>query len=517
MTESGQLLRKYAEQRDEQAFGQLVQRHVDLVYSTAWRQVGGDVHMAQDVTQAVFADLARKAMALPVDVVLGGWLYRHTCFTAAKALRTERRRQHREREAVAMNSLNDRGDDTWQQIAPALDEAMNRLNDRDRDAIVLRFFERQPLREVGAALGASEDAARMRVDRALEKLRAFLTRRGLTLSGAALATALAGHAVTAAPAGLAAGATSAALAAAAAGTGFTITFLKLMTMSKLKLGIIGAAVVAGLVTPLVIQYQSLNKLREENRILREQSQEFAQFQAEKERLSNQVAQTRLSNDQLRELMRLRGEVGQLRTQVSKSAAGRGPGFTNQNPAAAAEKPPEEDLTKPYSAVVTARMGDGQTLVTGGWSTAPGKRTLVLMTPAIQTTDGAAGQVIFRGVFLETSDEVLARLGMGHLKSDDRESVLQNVLNELDGESFKKTLLAADGVTVSSRPTVMTADGQQASFIVGDTATSFAIDVVPRLTTDRKALDLELTARITRGEPAPSGNGAAAIVPGPRPP
>src|SRR5262245_41529124 len=100
MTESGQLLRKYVGQRDEQAFDELVKRHVDLVYSTALRQVG-DAHTAQDVAQTVFTDLARKASALPRDVVLGGWLYRHTCFTAAKALRTERRRQIREQEAVA--------------------------------------------------------------------------------------------------------------------------------------------------------------------------------------------------------------------------------------------------------------------------------------------------------------------------------------------------------------------------------------------------------------------------------
>src|SRR5206468_6634136 len=106
MTDNGQLLRDYVERRDENAFGELVKRHIDLVYSTALRRLGGDAHVAQDITQMVFTDLARKAKAMPRDVVLGGWLYRHTRFTAAKALRAERRRQIREREAAAMNAFN---------------------------------------------------------------------------------------------------------------------------------------------------------------------------------------------------------------------------------------------------------------------------------------------------------------------------------------------------------------------------------------------------------------------------
>jgi len=163
MADSGQLLRDYQQRHDEGAFSELVNRHIDLVYSTALRRTGGDAHLAQDIAQTVFTDLARKARRLPRDVVLGGWLYRHTCFTAAKALRSDRRRQIREREAVAMNAQNEPTDAFWRQIAPVLDEAMNGLNEDDRNAIVLRFFEQQPLREVGAALRTSEDAARMRV------------------------------------------------------------------------------------------------------------------------------------------------------------------------------------------------------------------------------------------------------------------------------------------------------------------------------------------------------------------
>src|SRR4051794_4778168 len=235
-----QLLRRYADEGSDEAFRELVAQHLQLVYSTALRIVAGDTHLAQDVTQTVFTDVARKAATLARGVVLGGWLYRHTCFTASKAVRTERRHKHREKEAAAMSALNDNPgpDIAWQQIAPLLDDAMNRLGARDRDAIVLRYFERRDLRTLGLALGTSEDAAQKRVARAVEKLRALLVRRGAALSTTALAAGLAGVAAQAAPAGLAASISTTALAGAAAGTGVTLTLLKLMSLANLKLGIV---------------------------------------------------------------------------------------------------------------------------------------------------------------------------------------------------------------------------------------------------------------------------------------
>src|SRR6266542_1085545 len=228
MTDDAQLLRSYTEERAEQAFGELVARHIDLVYSAALRVVGGDRHLAQDVTQTVFADLARKARNLPREVVLAGWLYRHTCFTAANAVRTERRRQIREKTAMEMNALHDTTEPNWEQIAPVLDEAMNQLSAPDRDAIVLRFLKRQDFRAVGSALGVGEDAAQKRVGRAVEKLRNFLSRRGVTLTATTLATTLATEAVVAAPTGLAVSVTATSLAGAAVGTGIRATLLKLM-------------------------------------------------------------------------------------------------------------------------------------------------------------------------------------------------------------------------------------------------------------------------------------------------
>ncbi|MGA2138949.1 MAG: sigma-70 family RNA polymerase sigma factor [Verrucomicrobiia bacterium] len=285
MTDSQRLLADYVTNGSEQAFRELVTRYLDLVYSTAIRLVGGDAHRAEDVAQTVFVDLARKARTLPSDVMLGGWLHQDTCFVASKIMRGERRRQFRERQAVEMNALQDHSEANLAQVAPILDEAINQLGAEDRTAILLRFFEQRNLRSIGEALGSTEDAAQKRLTRALEELRVLLKHRGVALSAAALGTALASEAVSAAPVGLAVTVSSVALASAAAGTGTTFTFLKAMTMTKLQAGIIGAIIVASVLTPLLIEQQAQVKLREENQSLRQQ---IAQLKADNKSLSDRA-------------------------------------------------------------------------------------------------------------------------------------------------------------------------------------------------------------------------------------
>jgi RNA polymerase sigma factor (sigma-70 family) len=253
MTDTSELLRRYVEAGSEQAFAELVQRHVDLVYSTALRKVRGDAHLAQDITQSVFADFARKARTLSADVVLGGWLYRHTCFKTGQTLREEISRRGREQKAVEMNTLNDDSDATWKALAPLLDDAMARLGARDRDAIVLRYFEGRDLRTVGAALGVNDDAAQKRVSRAVERLREFFTKRGITVAASGLVVVIGANAVQAAPAGLAATLTTASLASATVGTGTMLTLLKSMAMTKLKLTVAAAFLAVGLVPVTVWQ------------------------------------------------------------------------------------------------------------------------------------------------------------------------------------------------------------------------------------------------------------------------
>jgi RNA polymerase sigma factor (sigma-70 family) len=316
MVEDQQLLREYAAGGSEAAFGELVARYVNLVYSAALRRAGGDPHLAQDAAQLVFADLARKARSLPKGVVLAGWLHRATYYAAAQLLRTERRRQAREEEAVAMNALTSEPATDWEQLRPLLDQALDRLGAADRDALVLRFFEQRSLAEVGHALGSNEDAARKRVTRALEKLRADLVRRGVTTPAAALSSVIAAHAIQTAPAGLAAALTTASLAGAATGTGATLTAVKLMAMTKLKFGLVSALAVVGVATPLVIQHQANLRLRAENQLLRQQSEQLGPLAAENERLSNLVSRPdpspSLPDGQRSELLRLRGESTRLR-------------------------------------------------------------------------------------------------------------------------------------------------------------------------------------------------------------
>ncbi len=247
------LVREYARGRSEGAFATLVSRHVSLVYSVALRQVR-DPHLAEEITQTVFIILARKAGSLGPGTVISGWLYRTARYAAARALTLRRRRQDREQEAYMRSQLDDIQTDTWRDIEPLLETAMGRLGQNDQNALALRFFEGRSFKEVAAALGTTEAATKMRVNRAVEKLRTFFAKRGLTLSVAAIAGALSDHSVQAAPIGLAISVTAVAVKGAAVPSStltLTKTTLKLMAWTKLKTVIVASAVallVAGTVT-----------------------------------------------------------------------------------------------------------------------------------------------------------------------------------------------------------------------------------------------------------------------------
>ncbi len=248
------LLRGYAETGSEAAFAALVERYVNLVYSTALRSAGNP-HAAEEITQAVFIILTKKVRSLSHRMVLSGWLYQTTRLTAANFLRGEIRRQRREQEAYMQSLLNEPEPEIWPQIAPLLDAAMERLGEKDRNAIVLRFFENKSLGEVGLALGASEDGAKMRVNRALEKLRKFFTKRGVTLSAAVIAGAVSANSVHAAPAGLTISAVAAAKGSVATASTLTLVkgALKLMAWAKAKTAIvIGTAAILATGTTVVV-------------------------------------------------------------------------------------------------------------------------------------------------------------------------------------------------------------------------------------------------------------------------
>jgi RNA polymerase sigma factor (sigma-70 family) len=332
MNEDTELLRRYAEHQDEAAFAELVQRHVNLVYSVALRQVNGDAHLAADAAQLVFADLARKAHSLTGHRVLAGWFFTSTRFAAAKLVRSEQRRHAREQEAQLMQNL-DRNDDPaaqldWQRVRPVLDEVIGELGEGEREAILLRFFEGRDYASIGAKLNLAANTARMRVERALDKLRARLERRGLRSTSAALATALAQQAVMAAPAGLAATVTGAALAGGAAiagaaavsgttgGAAAAAAGASFMSITKLQVGVATALAIAS-ATGFVVQAETNETLRREIATLQSENTAIDGLKTENRQLARQLAQAADMRTDDAEFARLQEESAALRTRLQQ--------------------------------------------------------------------------------------------------------------------------------------------------------------------------------------------------------
>jgi RNA polymerase sigma factor (sigma-70 family) len=270
MTETDlDLLRRYAREHAEDAFAEIVGRHLGLVHSAAFRQVHS-LQLAEEIAQSVFTDLARTAHRLAPDTVLTAWLYQVTRRTAIDVIRRESRRELREQIATEINAMNAPANN-WTNIEPLLDEAMDALGETDRVAVLLRYFENKSLRQVGQTLGTSDDAAQKRVSRAVERLREFFTERGVTVGASGLVVVLSAHAVHAAPVGLAVKiSTAAALAANAIASTTFATATKTIAMSALQKTLIAAIVVAGVTTPWIVQHQARLALRDENQFLQQQ-------------------------------------------------------------------------------------------------------------------------------------------------------------------------------------------------------------------------------------------------------
>lgn len=314
------LLGQFIREQSQEAFTALVTRHLGLVYSAALRQVRS-AHLAEEVCQAVFTNLACNAAKLKPDTILTAWLYQVACHTAIDVVRREARRQAREQIAVQMSATDQPTD--WSHIEPLLDEALQSLEDRDRAAVLLRYFENKSLREVGEALGASEDAAQKRVSRAVERMRDFFARRKVAVSTSALAALLSAHALQAAPAGLAGTIAAGAVATSIALSQSTaIAVTKTIAMTTLqKIGI--SVLAAGALVVGVYQARQVSKLRQQVQTLQlQQEQQVAlsnrveALQAERDRATNALAelaaQAAAGKKSPGEVLKLRGEVGRLR-------------------------------------------------------------------------------------------------------------------------------------------------------------------------------------------------------------
>lgn len=258
-----ELLQDYRREGSEEAFAELVRRHVNLVYSVALRHVHSAAS-AEEIAQAVFVILARKAAGLRPATVLKSWLYETTRLTSLTYLRGERRRQRREQEAYMQSTSQESAAvPLWDQLAPLLDEALARLGKKDREAVILRFFNEKSLGEVAVAMQVSESAAQSRVHRAIEKLRQFFLRRGLLLSAAAIAGAMTTNSVQAAPTGLATLVTSTALSQGAAASASTLilvkTALSVMAWAKTKIALAAAAVMLVGTGTVLLTVQAVHK------------------------------------------------------------------------------------------------------------------------------------------------------------------------------------------------------------------------------------------------------------------
>jgi uncharacterized protein (TIGR03435 family) len=259
MNDDMDLLREYAVHQSEAAFEILVARHVGLVHSAAMRQVRHP-QLAEEITQSVFIILARKAGSLNAKTVLPGWLYRTTRYAAGAALKMQSRRERRQHEAHLQSMIQEpQSHPGWEQIAPLLDEAMEHLRGKDRDAIVLRYFQNKSLREVGATLGVDEYAAQKRVARALEKLHHYFTKRGVSSTTAIIAGEISAYSVQIAPAALAKSVTVGAIAKGAAASIPTLNLikgaLKVMAWTKAKSAVVVVviALTAASTTTVVVE------------------------------------------------------------------------------------------------------------------------------------------------------------------------------------------------------------------------------------------------------------------------
>ncbi len=314
-----ELLTRFAHTGEEAAFATLVTRHVNLVWSAARRFTGDDT-LASEVTQAVFIILAQKAGRLSAQTVVTGWLYHTARLTAANALKENRRRQQREHQAYMEATLTpNETNEAWQQLAPVLDEAMHALRTADRDAVLLRFFENKSLADVGAALGVTEDAARVRVNRALDKLRALLAKQGIKFGATAIATAVAANAVSAAPAMLAATITTAVLT----GTGLTLATVAMTTFQKIAVTAALTVTIGGGLFAAKQAHDAQNAVRTLQAQQAPLVEQVQQLQAERDKATNQIAglKEELANTEKNnlELLKLRGEVGVLKNQAEDAS------------------------------------------------------------------------------------------------------------------------------------------------------------------------------------------------------
>lgn len=494
---------EYARSGSEQAFATLVSHHINMVYSVALRRTR-DHHLAEDIAQGVFALLARKAASLPPGTILSAWLCRAARYVAADMLKTQKRRQSREHESAMQSESNEMGGEAWALVAPLLDEAIEGLCEAEQSAVTLRFFENQSFKEVGAALGLEEDAARMRVNRAVEKLREFFKGRGVELSSTAIAAAIGAHSIQAAPAGLAASVvagalsaglgSSAGLAAAATKTIAMTTIQK--TMVWTSLAILAGAVIyqARLAAEWRDEFQTLQRQREE-----QTRQAGQQGDAAARRFGSLADELQAVKSGLSELPRLRGEVARLREEARAASAKIREAEAIQT--ALARFMSNTPLVRTFvSPLTVAEASWGEAVVMGGWKLPSGKRALMLAMPRQEQTPQAVG---VKASILEYTEEAGAALGLEEFNSD-APPPRRRKLSASEVEALVSAAKESSGISVRDGFSLTTLSGRRARLQSGETHmtpagenywTGAALDLVPTISPDGQSVQMTLSSQL----------------------
>ena len=313
----------YRRDGSEEAFAQIVRENANLVYSAAVRCTRGDAHLAEEIAQAVFQEIARKPEMIPEGAVLAGWLYRHTCFKATQAVRDLSRKRKRELMAAEVHKMNSEKNDQWDQIASLLDPLMQELKEGERNALVLRFLQGLDLKSVGAELGLSEDAAQKKVTRALEVLQGLFMQRGVHITAIALAATLDLNA----KAQISAASLSALLALSKGTTAYTASFGAIPgIIVKTHQVIIATLLIGGAATFVFLNQRGASKQERSPNPIQQNGAEAGTFGSRTKATgaSNNVQASlsteteALNRNRYLELMRLRGEVTQLKEQSRSS-------------------------------------------------------------------------------------------------------------------------------------------------------------------------------------------------------